>query len=434
MKEGPTVEQVEIDRGINYSGYREALELVYTHIHTVGIDEITITEGAGRISAENITARISHPSGDVSLKDGFAVQSSDIAEASPGKPIRLRIIGESFAGSKFEGEVRHGSAVSICSGSPIPDGADAVVSSEFCEEGVPDVRVRADAGPGRNILRAGEDIEAGSVIVGKDSVLLPGQLGLAAAGGIEKIKVYRRPRVALIAIGDEVVAPGRHLRPGQLYASNIVTTGAWLDVFGIPFTTGIVGDNRDAISGELVRCLPGVDTVITSGGAWVSERDLVAGVLDELGWNKVFHHVRMGPGKGIVFGILEDKPVFCLPGGPASNEMAFLQFALPGILRMAGQTGPPLPTVSARLMKDVNSRDRNWTEFRDAILDRDTDGNYTVTPYLERSRLQAIARANCLICIPEGVDSLHKGDTIPVQVLMPASSGLSPTRERQGQI
>jgi molybdopterin molybdotransferase len=428
------MESVEIDRGTTYSGYREALELVHSHVHTVGIEEIPLTEGAGRISAENITARISHPSGDVSLKDGFAVRSSDIAEASPEKPVRLRIIGHSFAGSEFEGEVRNGTAVGICSGSPIPGGADAVVSGEFCQEEASEVRVRADAGPGRNILRAGEDIEAGSIIVGRDSTLLPGLLGLTAAGGIEKIKVYRRPRVALIAIGDEVVAPGRQLRPGQLYASNIVTTGAWLDVFGIPFTTAIVGDNRDAISGEVVGCLPGVDAVVTSGGAWVSERDLVAGVLDELGWDKVFHHVRMGPGKGIVFGILEDKPVFCLPGGPASNEMAFLQLALPGILRMAGQTGPPLPTVSARLAKDMKSRDRNWTEFRDAMLSRGAGGAWTVTPYLGRSRLQAIARADCLVCIPEGVDSLHQGDNIPVQVLMPDYRGLSPGWERRGHL
>jgi molybdopterin molybdotransferase len=425
---------VEIDQGMAYSGYREALELVYAHVHTVGIDEIAISEGVGRVSAEDVTARISNPSGDVSLKDGFAVKSQDIAEASPEKAVRLRIIGHSFAGSGFEGEVRHGTAVSICSGSPIPVGADAVVSGEFCEEEASEVRVRADAGPGRNILRAGEDIEAGSIIVGKDGVLLPGLLGLAAAGGSGNIKVYRRPRVALMAIGDEVVAPGGHLHPGQLYASNIVTTGAWLDGFGIPFTTGIVGDSRGAIRNELAGCLPEVDAVITSGGAWVSERDLVAGVLDELGWNKVFHHVRMGPGKGIVFGILEGKPVFCLPGGPASNEMAFLQLALPGILRMAGQTGPPLPTVSARLTKDMNSRHRNWTEFRDAILSRDTDGSYTVTPYLGRSRLQAIARANCLVCIPEGVDSLHRGDRVPVQVLIPVFGGLSPTREGQRQI
>jgi molybdopterin molybdotransferase len=161
----------------------------------------------------------------------------------------------------------------------------------------------------------------------------------------------------------------------------------------------------------------------------MSERDLVAGVLGDMGWRKVFHHVRMGPGKGVIFGTLEGKPVFCLPGGPASNEMAFLQLALPGILRMAGQAGPPLPVISARLSKDLKSRHRDWTEFRDAMLSRGPDGGYRVTPYLGRSRLQAIARAHCLVCIPEGVDTLREGDEVPVQVLMPTFAGLSPARD-----
>lgn len=418
----------EIDEGENYTGYREALELVYANVRPVGVDEINVSEGVGRITAEDIVARISNPSSDVSLKDGFAVKSSDVTNASSRRPVRLRIIGSSFAGSKFEGKVLPSTAVSICSGSPIPDGADAVVSIELCEEATPDVYAKANAEPGRNILRAGEDIKAGSIIVEKGDVLLPGFLGLIAAAGIQRIKVYRRPKVAVIAIGDEVVAPGGYLRPGQLYASNMVTIGAWLGSFGIPFETCIAGDNKVAISDQIVSRLPGVDAIITSGGAWGSERDLVAGVLDELGWNKLLHHVRMGPGKGIVFGILQNKPVFCLPGGPASNEMAFLQFTLPGILRMAGQTRHPLQTVSARLTQDMKGRHKNWTEFKDALLTRDADGNYTVMPYREKSRLQAIAQANCLVCIPEGVDSLHKGDIITVQILMPTFGGLSITR------
>lgn len=418
----------EIDEGTNYASYNEALTLVYQNVCPIGIDEIDIVEGVGHIAAEDIVAKISNPSSDVSLKDGFAVKSSDVASASSERPVRLRNIGSGFAGSKFEGKVIKGTAVNICSGSPIPEGADAVVSIEFCQEASPDVYVKADAEPGRNILRAGEDIKASSVIVEKDAVLLPGFLGLIAAGGIQKIKVYRRPKVAVIAIGDEVVAPGEHLRPGQLYASNIVTLGAWLGSFGIPFETGIVGDNEEAIKNEITNRLPEVDAIITSGGAWGSERDLIAVVLDKMGWNKLFHHVRMGPGKGIVFGIIQNRPVFCLPGGPASNEMAFLQFALPGILRMAGQNRHPLPTVSARLTHTIKSRHRNWTEFKDANLSTDENGNHTVTPYLERSRLQAIAKANCLVCIPEGQDSLYKGDFITVQVLMPTFSGLTITR------
>jgi molybdopterin molybdotransferase len=200
--------------------------------------------------------------------------------------------------------------------------------------------------------------------------------------------------------------------------------GAWLTSFGIPHDSSIVRDDADAIKRELLGCLPGADVILTSGGAWGSERDLVVGVLRELGWQEIFHHVRVGPGKGIAFGLWEGKPVFCLPGGPASNEMAFLQLALPGMLRMGGENRHPLQTVSARLTENVNGRHRAWTEFKDAVLSKDREGNYTVKLYRNGSRLQAIARASGLVCIPEGVESLNSGEVVPVQILVPRLDGL----------
>ncbi|MFC1901787.1 molybdopterin-binding protein, partial [Chloroflexota bacterium] len=229
--------------------------------------------------------------------------------------------------------------------------------------------------------------------------------------------------VAVVAVGDEVVAPGGHLHPGQLYASNLVTMVAWLASFGIPCDTAVVEDSEAIIKRELRSHLAGADVILTSGGAWGSERDLVVGVLDELGWQVVFHHVRMGPGKGIAFGLWEGKPVFCLPGGPASNEMAFLQLALPGILRMSGENRHPLQTVSARLAENVGGRHRAWTEFKDAVLSCDAEGNYTVKLYRNRSRLQAIASANGLVCIPEGTVFLEPGEVVPVQILAPPCLG-----------
>lgn len=295
-----------------------------------------------------------------------------------------------------------------------------MVSGELAEELSPqEVSIRADAAPGRNILRAGDEVTAGDILVRRGGRLLPGYLGLAAAAGISRVNVYRRPLAALIGVGDEVVAPGEGLRPGQLYASNLVTMQAWLASFGISCVTSVVRDSEKAIQQELRRRLTGADVILTSGGAWGSERDLVIGSLDKLGWREIFHHVRMGPGKGIAFGLWEDKPVFCLPGGPASNEMAFLQLALPGVLRLGGDTRHPLPSVAARLTENVESRHRAWTEFKDAVLSRDAGGGFTVALYRQRSRLQAIASANSLVCIPEGVTSLSRGEIIQVQVLAP---------------
>ncbi len=410
----------EIDEGIGYVGYREAFDLIASNVRPVGVEEIPLDSGVGRIVAADVVARISYPGTDVSLKDGYAVKSEDVAGASVRHPVHLKLIGSVFAGSEFKGEVIGGTAVKVCSGASIPRGAGAVVSGEFGEELSPrEVSIKANAAPGRNILRAGGEVTAGAVIVSRGGRLLPGYMGLAAAAGINRVSVYRRPLVAIVGVGDEVVAPGENLRPGQLYASNLVTMQAWLASFGISCVTSVVKDNERAIKQELIRCLPGVDVILTSGGAWGSERDLVIGSLDKLGWREIFHHVRMGPGKGIAFGLYEGRPVFCLPGGPASNEMAFLQLALPGILRLGGDNRHPLQSVLARLSENMKSRHRAWTEFKDAVISRDASGYFTVSLYRHRSRLQAIASADSLICLPEGVTSLNAGEIIPVQVLAP---------------
>jgi molybdopterin molybdotransferase len=410
----------EIDEGTGYLGYAEAFASVVDAVPRLEPEELSLDMGVGRIAAEDVVARISYPSQDVSLKDGYAVISGDIAAASPENKIGLEVIGAAFAGAAFKGEIRTGQAVKICSGAPIPLGVEAVLSEEFCEELSPGrIAVSADAGPGRNILRAGAEVKTGATIVERGGLLLPGYLGLAAAAGTHTVSVYRRPRAAVIGVGDEVVAPGENLSPGQLYASNLVTMEAWLASFSISCASSVVPDDAAAIQRELARCIGEADVLLTSGGAWGSERDLVVGALGDLGWEPVFYHVRMGPGKGIAFGRWRDKPVFCLPGGPASNEMAFLQLALPGILRMSGDTRHPLQTVPARLTEDVAARHRAWTEFKDATLARDESGDYTVSLYRHRSRLQAIASAHGLVCVPEGTDGLPAGQVVPVQVLSP---------------
>ena len=410
----------EIDEGTDYVGYREAFNLISLNVRTAGNEELPLVMSVGRITAQDIVADVSYPSSDVTLKDGYAVISDDVDSASARHPVRLKVTGSVFAGVKYEGRVVRGNAVKVCSGAPIPPGADAVVSVEFSEEvSVDSVLIKADAGKGRNILKAGGEVKAGETIVKKGEKLLPGSLGLAAAAGIHKVLVYGRPKIAIVGVGDEVVAPGEQLHPGQLYASNLVTMGAWLSSFGVSCIASVVQDNEEAIKRELLKYLNSVDVILTSGGAWGSERDLVIGVLDKLGWREKFHHVRMGPGKGIAFGLWEGKPVFCLPGGPASNEMAFLQLALPGILRMGGDDRHPLQTVSAVLLENVKGRHHAWTEFKDAVLSRNAAGNFSVRLYKHRSRLQAIASANSLICIPEGTESLSSGEVVNVQILAP---------------
>ena len=410
----------EIDQGSSYIGYREACERIRANLRPLDSELIALELSLHRIAAEDVFALISYPSTDISLKDGFAVNSADVDQASPERPKPLKIIGSAFAGTKFHGRVPAGSAVSICSGASIPAGADAVVAAEFCDPASEhEVCVRANAGAGRNILRSGGEVKAGDIVIRAGKAFLPGTMGLAAAAGISRVKVCRRPKTAIIGIGDEIVAPGKVLQSGEVYASNLITLKGWLDSFGIECSTSLVRDRAEAISLELAQKQNGFDVILTSGGAWGSERDLAIRALEALGWREVFHHVRMGPGKGISFGIWNGLPVFCLPGGPASNEMAFLQLALPGILLMSGIPRHPLQSVSATLTEEVRGRHKAWTEYKDGLLSRDPLGKYEVAPYRSRSRLQAIAGANCLICVAEGTDVLRRGETVPVQVLPP---------------
>jgi molybdopterin molybdotransferase len=411
---------MEIDLGSDYIGFQEAFRLICSKMPRLPSEEVSLDLCNNRIASADVFALVSYPPSDISLKDGFAVKSADVINASGESPALLDVIGSAFAGSSFGFAVAPGTSVKVCSGASIPNGADAVVSGEFCNE--PEkgkVQIRADAARGRNILKAGAEVDSGAVVVRNGSVFLPGNIGLAAAAGVEKVSVYRRPRVAAIAVGDEIVAPGRHFRLGQIYPSNLIALQAWLGSFEIECATSVARDDAKAIVKELKKWRAEADVILTSGGAWGSERDLVIGTLAALGWQEAFHHVRMGPGKGVSFGKWGETPIFCLPGGPASNEMAFLQLALPGILRMSGDTRPPLPSVAARLEEDLKSRHPAWTEFKPGSLARNSEGAWTVSLYPTVSRLQAIAGANSLICIPEGTELLNRGQIVQVQMLNP---------------
>jgi molybdopterin molybdotransferase len=412
--------QKEIDDGAEYIGYNEALALVHSNIRIAGTERLPLSACPGYLTAEKVVALVDSPTNDISLKDGFAVKVEDVSNASPAHPVSLDIVGSVYAGGKFQGKIVNGQAVKICSGSPLPDGSDAVLSSEFCQELSSKVLVMESENEGKNIFRAGDDVRAGEVILEEGRMLLPACLSLAAAAGISHLTVYRKPLVSLLAIGDEVVALGHDLKEGQLFASNVVNIGSWLACLQIPYFTSLTGDNSEGIRRELTNSFSRADAIITSGGAWGSERDLIVKVLDGLGWNKLFNHVRLGPGKGVAFGIWGGKPVFCLPGGPPSNELAFLQLALPGILRLAGQRNTSLITVPARLTENLKRRHLAWTEYKKAKLAREADGTFSVTPFYEISRLKHMAESDGLICIPEGVEALYRNQIVSVQVMTPA--------------
>ena len=269
--------------------------------------------------------------------------------------------------------------------------------------------------PDAIFLFQGSDVPKEGLIASEGQILTPALTGFMAAGGLDRLKVYPRPRVAVVATGDEVIAPGSPLRPGQLYASNIVTLYAWLRHFGMSGETAVVRDRPDALKKTFQKLLSDNDALLTSGGAWKSERDMTTRILDEMGWEMLFHRVRIGPGKAVAMGILDHKPVFCLPGGPPSNEMAFLQIALPGLLKMAGKPTSPFRHKNTRLAEAMRG-DVTWTQFFQASLEK-REGEWWAVPLRMKSRIQSQAHAQALIRIPEGVQRLTPGSIIEVQVL-----------------
>jgi molybdopterin molybdotransferase len=401
-----------------FIGFKEALDLTLAHVHRGPTEILPLSRLTGRILAENITSLVDCPSLSSSRKDGYAVQSLDLAGANEENPVNLKVVGTLVAGETSGLKISKGQAVRITTGAPLPDGADAVLSEEFCQRTENIISAINTAEAGRNIQVRGKDIRRKEPVAGKGSQLTPALIGLLAAAGHESAKVYSLPRVAVIATGDEVVAPGKPLPEGKLYASNMVGICSWLSLLGLDYKTELVSDRKEDIESAIAKHMPDVDLFITTGGAWGSEKDLILDVVEKLNWRGLSHRVRLGPGKPVGFGLLQNKPFFFLPGGPPSNEMAFLQLAIPALLKMTGDNPVLFPFASARLAKTVNGK-KTWTDFVHARLENREDQLW-VHPARLKSGLQSMARKEALIIIPEDREGILADETIDVQILIPA--------------
>jgi len=397
-------------------GLEKAISITLENIKPLAVEHANLAESIDRVAASDLYALVDSPTMDSSRKDGYAVLSHEVAGATPEMPVRLKLSGHLAPGETREIELKPGTAVRVLTGARIPSGADAVVSEEFTKTECDDVLVMNFAEPGRNILCRGRDVESRTCIIKKGRHLSPGIVGLIAAAGHSMVPVYKNPVIAIIGTGDEIVAPGEPLSMGKLYASNIMTSHAWCKRYKMKTVMTVVHDDFDTLTKAFKTQSAGADAIITSGGAWTGDRDLVAQVFEGLGWQQYFHRIRIGPGKAVGFGMLDGKPVFILPGGPSSNLMGFLQIALPGLLALAGHTNPHLPRINARLAADLEGGQREWTDFFFGRLEE--EGEFPIFyPIKDNSRLRAIAEAEAIVSIPEGQEYLLKGSVISVQLL-----------------
>jgi molybdopterin molybdotransferase len=403
---GKTTSMTSLERVMKKKiGFVEALDLVLSRIPVLEAEKIPLLACTGRVLAEDAPAKVDSPSVNASLKDGYAVRSEDIAQASASSPVALKIHGSLTAGDGNNAELQAKRSIRVTTGAALPKGANAVLAGEFAYEKGDTVYCVRDAEPGRNVLAMGADVSKGDVTAQSGDELHPALVGLLAAAGLGWVKVVRRARICIIGTGDEVVAPGHPLPAGKLYASNMVETSAWLNHFGFnEVQTHVVEDRVESIRGLIESSLPETDAFITSGGAWGSEKDLMVQLLEDMGWEGIFHRVRLGPGKAVGFGLLENRPVFLLPGGPPSCEAAFLLLALPGIMALSGWRKPVFPRVTAKLVCDVHGQ-AEWTQCVHLIVSNNA-GRFEAEPIKGASRLSSMAKKNGLMLLPEGISGL----------------------------
>jgi molybdopterin molybdotransferase len=376
----------------------------------VGAEDVALTEAHGRVLAEDVIARVTQPPAAMSAMDGYAVRGADVASA----PARLRQVGYVPAGQRHDGMVGPGEAVRLFTGAPLPDGADTVVIQEDTERDGDFVIVREATPTGRYVRPAGLDFRAGTVGIASGRRLTARDIGLAAAMNHAWLRVRRRPRIGILATGDEIVRPGEPIGPAQIVSSNAFALAGSIEAAGgEPVQLGIAPDDADALR-RMATEARGLDLLVTTGGASVGEHDLVRSGLAPVGLAIDFWSIAMRPGKPLMFGHLGDLPMLGLPGNPVSTFVCALIFLRPAIALLLG-----LPRIvtreTARLAVPLAANDRRQDYLR-ATLATAADGVREATPFAKQdsSMLSLLAQADCLVVRPPHAPAAAAGEAVEI--------------------
>lgn len=368
---------------------------------------VALADAWNRVTAEGVAARLTQPPADVSAMDGYALRAADgVLDA------RLQVIGAAPAGHPFGGEVRPGEAVRLFTGSVVPSGADSILLQEDATRDGDSVRVNEAVAAGRHIRRKGQDFAAGDVVIPAGRRLTARDVGLAAAANYPWLSVHRRPRVAILATGDEIAMPGEPIPPGGIVSSNSHALAALVRAAGgDPMILPVVGDERSAI-GAVADSVVGMDMLVTTGGASVGDHDLVIEALKARGMTLDFWQIAMRPGKPLLFGQLGVTPVLGLPGNPVSAMVCSILFLLPALARLSGLPAAPPPVSTAILGVPVKQNDHRADHLR-ATVSTDVTGRVVVTPFpvQDSAMLRRLALADALVLraphapgLPEGAE------------------------------
>jgi molybdopterin molybdotransferase len=415
----PTVHMIGVDAALDY---------ILHHIQPLDSHELSITEALGRVLAEDVVSMIDIPPFANSAMDGYAVRSEDVAAATLEVPVMLKVIAEVPAGAVPDQSVKSGTAVRIMTGAPVPPGSDAVVPFELTSErhdgfegSTGQVAIYERVSAGDNVREAGEDIRSGQTVLAGGHVLRPPDIGILAALGYPQVRVIRRPRVAILATGDELVDVHEPIVPGKIRNSNEYTSIALVRRYGgLPVPLGIARDTTEDLTAKIREGLAqNVDLFLTSAGVSVGDFDIVKNVLAAEG-EMHFWQVAIKPGKPLAFGLVGDVPLLGLPGNPVAAMVAFEVFARPALLKLAGHKDWEKPSVRAVLDEDVHNSGRR--HFMRARV-RWEAGGYHVTTRGSGVQVQgsgilsSLVWANGLVVVPEDVTFIQAGSSVDVWML-----------------
>jgi molybdopterin molybdotransferase len=394
----------------------EARERLLERIKPLQPLELPLTEAYGCVLAHGLTAERDIPDFASSAMDGYAVRSSEVAEATPSAPVELRVVGRAMIGERPEGTVGGGEAFAIATGAPVPAGADTVVPIENCEVTDGFVRILSGTPGGKHVRPSGEDVRAGETLVAAGRRLQAPELGLLATAGFSHPPVHPRPRVVILSTGDELITPSAHPEYGQVHDSNAYTLfGALREAGASPRIAGIVRDDVDAFKEVVLSNVTQADAFISSGGVSVGERDVVKSAFFRRG-EVDFFKVAMQPGMPQGFGEIEGKPYFGLPGNPVSVFVSFEVFVRPALMKMMGRRQLFRPEVPARLEEDITGP-AGKTQFARVRVRRTKDG-WVATPTGARGSnlIATVARANGLAMVPAGTETAAAGSSVKVML------------------
>jgi molybdopterin molybdotransferase len=405
---------------MNLISANRALEIVLECAAPLGVERVTIREALGRVLAEDIRSPRDIPGFDNSAMDGYAVRSADVAGASQASPVRLRVVDTIGAGRVPSVKVLPGTASRIMTGAPVPEGADAIVQLERTRQSGDVVELMADVAP-RNFIRPrGEDLRRDDLAFGAGTELGATDLGMLASLNRSTVEVWRRPRVGIVATGDELVEVDQVPSGAQVVnSSGYALAAAAIEAGAEPVMMPIARDRPELIRQRLAQAFA-FDVVLSTGGVSVGQFDYVSAELQRLGMREMFHGVAQKPGKPLAFGTVGAKLLFGLPGNPVSTMVCFYLYALPALHKLSGRSRLGLTKVRVRCGADIRTS-ANLTEFVRVKVAREGDELVAnATGSQSSGVLSSLSRANALLIGPAPATMMKCGDYATVLLLDPA--------------